>query len=81
MTRQIPAGTNFGTYGSGENGQATLVDWLDKHATEWEPPKGEVHLHLMWARRLHWVVVERGSSVCSVPGRCHRALISIYEGT
>ena len=75
MTKQIPKDTNFGTYGSGENGQATLIDWLDKHATEWEPPQGELHLHLMFKRRVYWQVAERGSSVCSVPGRCHRVTI------
>ena len=75
--RQIPMGTHFTGTGSGEQGQATLVDWLDKHAEEWEPPKGNVHLHLMYAKRLHWRVVERGSSVCSVPGRCH--LVTIYK--
>ncbi len=75
MTKQIPKNTNFGYTGSGENGQATLVDWLNQHAEEWECPTGEVHLHLMYGRVLHWRVVERGSYVCSVPGRCHKVTI------
>ncbi|KKM73401.1 hypothetical protein LCGC14_1410850 [marine sediment metagenome] len=77
MVKQIPKDTNFGSYGSGENGQATLVDWLDKHAEEWRPPTGDIHLHLMYARVLHWRVVERGSSVCKVPGRCY--LMTVHE--
>ncbi|KKL14856.1 hypothetical protein LCGC14_2511450 [marine sediment metagenome] len=80
MVKQIPRNAGFPHSGSGEMGQATLVDYLDAHAEEWRPPIGEVHLHLMVKRRVYWQVVERGSSICSVPGRCHRALLSIYEG-
>jgi len=78
--KQIPRDTNFGYIGSGENGQATLVDWLDKHAEEWECPNGNVHLHLIYAKRLHWRVVGRVSAVCSVPGRCHRVTIRKQRG-
>lgn len=77
MVKQISRHISLGYSGSGENGQATLVDYLDAHAREWKPPMGEVHLHLMHKGRAYWQVVERGSSVCKVPGRCH--LITIYK--
>ncbi|KKN47197.1 hypothetical protein LCGC14_0665380 [marine sediment metagenome] len=56
----------------GEHYQETNTDYLNKHAVEeYPPPLGDVHLHLIYARSVHWRVVERGSSVCKVPGRCH----------
>ncbi len=51
----------------------TNTDYLNKHAHEWEPPLGEgIHLHLIYSKQVHWRVVEQGSAVCAIPGRCYR---------
>ena len=83
MVKQIPDNAIRPFTGSGEQGQSTNTDYLNKHGEEWEPPIGKVHLHLIFKQDVHWRVVSRGSSVCSYPGRCRRALISIYgkQGT
>ena len=73
--KQIPRNADRGFTGSGEHGQATNTDYLNRHAGEWEPPKGNVHMHLIYKQDTHWRIIERGSSVCSVPGRCHRVNI------
>ncbi|KKK60041.1 hypothetical protein LCGC14_3028330 [marine sediment metagenome] len=70
MVKQIPSNRTLGS-GSGEMGQETNVDYLRRHAEEWEPPLGKGHLHLISKMDVHWRVVDRGSSVCSEPGRCH----------
>lgn len=57
--------------GSGETGDHTTVDWLNHHAEEFEPPMGNLHMHLIFAQTLHWRIVTKGSFVCHVPGRCH----------
>ncbi len=52
----------------------TNTDYLNKHADEWHPPFGYgLHLHLIYSKQVHWRVVDRGSSVCGIPGRCWRA--------
>ncbi len=77
--KQLPGG--YDEDGEGPGLVETNVAYLDKHAEEWKPPVGEVHLHLMHTGgRVRWQIAELGSSVCKVPGRCHRALLSIYEG-
>ena len=54
----------------------TNTDYLNKHAEEWKPPLGsDLHLHLIYAKQVHWRVVSRASSVCKVPGRCHRVSV------
>ena len=54
----------------------TNTDYLNKHAAEWRPPFGtSLHLHLIYQKSVHWRVVSRGSSVCKVPGRCHRVSV------
>ncbi|KKL05596.1 hypothetical protein LCGC14_2604460 [marine sediment metagenome] len=78
--KQIPTRRERGTptnldpyddsyYGSNE----TNTEYLNKHAKEWVPPLGMgFHLHLIYARSIHWRVVDRASSVCKIPDRCHR---------
>ncbi len=54
----------------------TNVMYLNAHAKEWEPPNGVIHLHLMYTGgRVNWQVVQRGSQVCKISGRCHLARI------
>lgn len=79
--KQIPRNRTRGT-GSGENGQETNTDYLNSHAEGWEPPKGNVHMHLIFKQDAHWRIVSRGSSVCSVPGRCHQVYLTheVIEG-
>ena len=56
----------------GEHFQETNTDYLNEHAVEeYPPPLGNVHLHLIYARSVHWRVIEQASSVCKIPGRCH----------
>ena len=63
-------------YSETYSGSETNTDYLNKHAGKWEPPfGGNLHLHLIYARSVHWRVVDRASSVCKVPGRCHRVNI------
>lgn len=57
-------------------GGQTNTNYLNKHAKEWKPPFGHMHLHLIFARTVHWRIVDRASSVCRVPGRCHRAFVA-----
>ena len=73
--KQLPGG--YDEDGEGPGLIETNVAYLDKHAEEWKPPVGEVHLHLMYTGRVHWQVAERGSSVCTVSGRCH--LMTVHE--
>jgi len=77
--KQIPSQRSKGRpTGYGDDycyGGATNTDYLNKHAKEWKPPLGHLHLHLIFARSVHWRVVDRASSVCSVPGRCYRVSI------
>jgi hypothetical protein len=55
----------------------TNTDYLNRHANEWKAPLGAgLHLHLIYARTIHWRVVDRASSVCKVPGRCYRVAIT-----
>ena len=63
-------GTGFGDdYYSSE----TSTEYLNKHAKEWVPPLGMgLHLHLIYSKQVHWRVVDRASSVCKIPDRCHR---------
>ena len=76
MVKQIPSNRTRGS-GSGDQGQETNTDYLNKHGEEWKPPTGNVHLHLVFKQDVHWRVVSRGSSVCSEPGRCHPITISL----
>lgn len=86
MVKQIPpdrplAGKRLpGGYDEDGNGPGlveTNVMYLYAHAEEWEEPNGNIHLHLMYAgRRVNWQVVRRGSRVCKVPGRCHKARLT-----
>lgn len=53
-----------------------------------KPVTGEVHLHLFYDQKAgapYWRVVGRGSSVCSIEGRCLRARLELVgsdtEGT
>lgn len=72
MAKQIPV-SFAGFAGSGEYGQATNTDYLNKHAHEWKPPVGLArHMHLIYSSQVHWRIVEQGSAVCSIPGRCYR---------
>ncbi len=58
---------------AGEHMYETNTDYLNKHADEWKPPLGEGrHMHLIYSKQVHWRIVEQGSSVCAVPGRCFR---------
>ncbi len=51
----------------------TNTDYLNKHADEWKPPFGEGrHMHLIYSKQVHWRIVEQGSAVCQIPGRCYR---------
>ena len=70
LASQLPGGYDP-IDGTGPGLVETNVDYLSKHAEEWEPPRGNVHLHLMFNRRVYWQIVERSSRVCNVPGRCH----------
>ncbi len=64
--------------GEGPRLLETNVAYLDKHAEEWKPPVGEVHLHLMYTGgRVRWQIARLGSLVCKVPGRCH--LMTVHE--
>ena len=63
-------------YDGGYYATETSTDYLNKHASEWKPPLGsDLHLHLVYAHTVHWRVVTRASSVCKVPGRCHRVSV------
>jgi hypothetical protein len=75
--KQIPTKRNRTDEGcgSGEYGNVTSTDYLDRHAEEWRPPFGVMHLHLIYARTIHWRVVDRASSVCKISGRCYRVNI------
>lgn len=53
----------------------TNTDYLNEHAEEFVPPMGERHMHLIYARTVHWRVVWQGSSVCRVKGRCYKVKI------
>lgn len=55
--------------------EETNTDYLNKHAEEYTPPAGRVHLHLIYAHTVHWRVVGQASSVCKIPGRCKKAFI------
>ncbi|KKM74502.1 hypothetical protein LCGC14_1399620 [marine sediment metagenome] len=76
MVKQIQSDRTRG-YGSGDNGQETNTDYLNRHGEEWKPPTGEVHLHLIFKQDVRWRVVGRGSSVCCFPGRCHRVTLGL----
>ncbi|KKM92728.1 hypothetical protein LCGC14_1215450 [marine sediment metagenome] len=76
MVKQIPSDRPRG-FGSGENGQETNTDYLNRNAEGWEPPMGEVHMHLIYKQDAHWRIVSRGSSVCRYPGRCYK--VTIHE--
>ena len=57
-------------------GPGTWTDYLNKHAENFSAPLGhDLHLHLVYAKAPRWCVVTRASSVCKVPGRCHRVLV------
>ncbi len=76
--KQIPRGVSVkrpSGYLCDDYGGPTNTDYLNKHAKEWEPPLGDLHLHLIFARTVHWRVVDRGSSVCSISGRCYKVRI------
>lgn len=72
----MPGG--FDEEGVGPGFVETNTAYLNKHATEWEAPFGSrLHLHLMFTHRgVSWQIRDRASSVCKVPGRCHRAFIA-----
>ena len=55
----------------------TNVMYLNAHAEEWKPPMGDLHLHLMYAGRVHWRTASKGSQVCKIPGRCYK--VTIHE--
>lgn len=79
--KQIPTYKVRGIVGrTGQDGEyyvsETNTDYLDKHATEWTPPLGNLHLHLIYSKQVHWRVVDRASSVCKVSGRCYRVNIA-----
>ncbi len=71
--KQLPGG--YDEDGNGPGLVETNIMYLSEHAEEWTPPAGNVHLHLMYTGRVHWQVAERGSRVCSIPGRCHLVTI------
>ncbi len=74
--KQLPGG--YDEYGEGPGLVETNVMYLNAHAEEWEPPKYDVHLHLMYiGGRVRWQVSELGSLVCKIPGRCH--IVTIYK--
>ena len=82
MPKQIPSYDERGVtsrydHDTGEQySSETNTDYLNEHAKEWRPPFGtSLHLHLVYAKTVHWRVVSRGSSVCKVPGRCHRVSV------
>ncbi len=78
--KRIPTHRERGTPTNRWNGdtgyygdQKTNTDYLNKHAKEWVPPLGiGLHLHLIYSKQVHWRVVDRASSVCKIPNRCHR---------
>lgn len=61
----------------GEHWFETNTDYINEHAHEFIPPFGAMHLHLIYARTVHWRVVTQASAVCKIPGRCH--LVQITE--
>ena len=86
MAKQIPTkkdrGVKFApvsSWGDDDYGMhmyETNTDYLNKHADEWKPPFGEGrHMHLIYSKQVHWRIVEQGSAVCQIPGRCYRVNI------
>ncbi len=77
MAKQMPTykdrgatiGDTYGEYPASE----TSTEYLNKHAEEWKPPFGAQHMHLIYAKHVHWRIVSQGSAACQIPGRCHRA--------
>ena len=66
--------TNLNPYDSNYYGpDETNTEYINEHAKEWIPPLGMgLHLHLIYSKQIHWRVVDRASSVCKIPDRCHR---------
>ena len=63
----------YDPYDGEQYASETSTEYLNKHAKEWVPPQGiGLHLHLIYSKQVHWRVVNRASSVCKIPNRCHR---------
>lgn len=84
MARQIPSKASRGLRNiynpddAGMHYEETNTDYLNEHACDWEPPLGhDRHLHLIYSKQVHWRVVEQGSAVCKIPGRCYRVDIDL----
>lgn len=75
---KLPGG--YSEEGEGPGLVETNVMYLNVHAPEWEPPRGDLHLHLMYtASRVRWQIVEKGSLVCKVLGRCYLVRLTRRE--
>ncbi len=80
MPKQIPTKRSRGVFTDyhdaddvGMHYEETNTDYLNEHAHEWKPPVGLArHMHLIYSKQVHWRIVEQGSAVCSIPGRCYR---------
>lgn len=60
------------------SGHGTTTDRLNAHASEFIPPFGRsLHMHLCFAKSIHWRIVTRASPVCKIKGRCYRVNISL----
>jgi hypothetical protein len=78
-SRGIPA-PRYDSYNEDYYCAETNTDYLNKHAEEWDAPLGEdLHLHLIYAKHVHWRVVGQSSAVCKIAGRCHKVDIKRHE--